>query len=263
MVKICSFDVGIAHLAYCVLIKKESGFEILKWDNINLMADKKTCGAELKSGNICQKIASKYIDNKNNIQYFCGTHGRIINNTNNICNICNKKSKYKFMDKYYCEAHKIKIKNIINKPISKNIQNLAVKLYEKLDLIPELLAVDQVLIENQPSLINPTMKTMSALIFAYFILNGVIKNNQIKSVKFISPLRKLDIPEKILSELNLELKPVNNKNKKYLERKNLSILYTKYLLKNNNNKDMVDYLEKFKKQDDLSDAFLQGFTAKL
>ena len=34
--KICSFDVGIKNLAYCIIEKKDDGFDILDWNIINI-----------------------------------------------------------------------------------------------------------------------------------------------------------------------------------------------------------------------------------
>lgn len=124
---------------------------------------------------------------------------------------CNKNATCMTNDEnenYYCNAHKKIIINKIKKSISigkiklkkcynADPQSLAESMYEKLDAIPELLTVDYILIENQPTLKNPTMKTISSMLFSYFILRGITdnKNNdnhkKIKSVRFIAPSSKL------------------------------------------------------------------------
>ena len=75
------------------------------------------------------------------------------------------------------------------------IQDLTEKLYSKLDKINNILDVDEVLIENQPSLKNPTMKTIASVLYSYFILRGVIdkNNDKIKLVRFVSPSNKLKV----------------------------------------------------------------------
>jgi hypothetical protein len=53
------------------------------------------------------------------------------------------------------------------------------------------LDVEEVLIENQPSLKNPNMKTIATLLYSYFVFRGIIDKEKTKSkienIKFISP----------------------------------------------------------------------------
>ena len=39
MTTICSWDVGIKHLAYCIMHKKNNNINIIRWDIINLVKD--------------------------------------------------------------------------------------------------------------------------------------------------------------------------------------------------------------------------------
>ena len=61
----------------------------------------------------------------------------------------------------------------------------------------DLIQVDEILIENQPSLKNPNMKTIACILYSYFVMRGIIdkeKNKSpIKFVKFISPSNKLKV----------------------------------------------------------------------
>jgi hypothetical protein len=136
--------------------------------------------------------------------------------------------------------------------MKESLQKLTILLYNILDIKKELLQVDEVLIENQPTFINPTMKTMSAIVYSYFIIRGFIgkTNSTIKEVKFISPSKKLTVCEetdKILEK--------TDKSKIYKMTKKLGIKYCKALINSN---DKI-YLDEHKKKDDLCDCFLQGF----
>jgi hypothetical protein len=102
-----------------------------------------------------------------------------------------------------------------------------------------------VLIENQPSLKNGLMKTVSVVIYTYFNMLKIQYGN-VDSVKFISATNKLKC--KRIKELNLSGKMT------YKDRKKASIeLATLYLCP-----EKKEWLGKQKKADDASDAFCQA-----
>lgn len=231
MIKTCSFDVGIKNLAYCILSKNNDQITIDKWDIINLVEDQifTCCASVNKTDKVCNKNASLYGKNINgNTSYYCGTHKSkydslintvqwvSIDDNTKLCGYiaplkgttCEKRSFHKTcidgVDMYYCKAHqKLVVERMLKdtclKKIKKqkctdtDIQELCVNMYKKLDLIVDHLStVDNVLIENQPSLQNPTMKTISSLLFGYFV-NLSHKNNKKMTIRFISPSNKLKI----------------------------------------------------------------------
>nr|QBK88360.1 MAG: uncharacterized protein LCMiAC01_00240 [Mimivirus LCMiAC01] len=299
--KICSWDVGIKNLAYCIIHKTGNKYEIKRWDIINLVKDDdKRCGGLTKKKTVCGKRA-KYSGVMNNVvKYYCKTHCKqykpqkdgwetklmtpIDKKGEHECAYllpkkqqeCGKKAH--FLDNsidnmYYCNAHrKIVIKKIEKKNelkkfkrkkcTSKDTLILGEKMYTELDKIKELLDVDEVLIENQPSLINPVMKTIASLLFGYFIMRGNVdrKNGNKINVKWVSPCTKLKVNDDNTLELVKHVKNVKNaKNasEKYKMTKQLSIKYTKILLKND--KKWLDHLETYVKKDDLSDSFLFSY----
>jgi hypothetical protein len=136
------------------------------------------------------------------------------------------------------------------------IQTLSTTLFSKLDTFPEFLTVDEVLVENQPSLLNPTMKTISAVLFSYFVMRGFTDKDRTKSkiqnVKFTSPTNKLEINK---TKTTKELGEAKNKRNKYDITKGLGLLYCKYLIDDKDLKTLNEYTKK----DDMCDAFLQGF----
>ena len=134
---------------------------------------------------------------------------------------------------------------------------LSQSMYKKLDQIPELLMVDQVLIENQPALINPTMKSIAAILFGYFIMKGIhekIKTaSTISDILFCCPANKIKVGGIVADN---KLKNTSD-DEIYKITKKLGVKYCKALI--SDNEDYLKIIESHKKQDDMADAFLQGF----
>jgi hypothetical protein len=130
-------------------------------------------------------------------------------------------------------------------------------MYKQLDEMPELLQVDEVFVENQPTLINPVMKTVSAMLFSYFIMRGIherIKtHSNITNVSFCSPASKIKVGGK---EANDKVDNATS-DKVYKVTKKLGVKFCKALI--SDNPDYLKMIESHKKQDDMADAFLQGF----
>ena len=295
--KILSWDVGIKNLAYCMLDMdlENENFKILKWGIINLVDDRQECEFIMNNKKKCEKnaIVSIYhkddlcIDEelKKNIVHCCNAHkkkgmplieeikykAKIKESDKSKCDECEDLAKYKIdkMNIYWCDKHCDKNKNnftkkIISKKITvvscnkQPIQNLTEKLFFKLDdELKCFFDVDEVLIENQPSLINPTMKTISSLLYSYFVIRGITDKNKTNSnitlIKFVSPSNKLKVNETNTTKI-LD-KTENKKEKVYGLTKRLGEKYCKALITNDDYK----ILEKMKKKDDMCDAFLQGF----
>jgi hypothetical protein len=170
-----------------------------------------------------------------------------------------------------------------NEEMKKNrnliFENIPRKLYE----IPELLNVDYVVIENQPSLKNPQMKSIQMILYSYFLILGKIigdgdKNTgYIDKIDFCSASNKLKVydgPEIILKETKkkgketqidilenniiIDSKDIKKKTTlKYSDKKKLAIEHALYYIKLNNSS-FLDFFNNHKKKDDLSDSFLQG-----
>ena len=226
--KIVSFDVGVKNLAYCILEYTHPGiYTIIDWNIIDLSESDipSLCNSELKNKKICNKKCT-YIEKIADLNIaVCKKHITVIKNA-------------------------IPIKKILVSKIP--LQRLNTTLITLLDNLPQLLGVDQVLIENQPVLKNPRMKTIQIMLYSYFITRGIIdkpgNNSLITNIQLIAARNKLtayDGPEVVC-----------NIKSKYGRTKRLSVEYCKYMIK-----DDVVFSELFansNKKDDLADCYLQG-----
>jgi hypothetical protein len=138
-----------------------------------------------------------------------------------------------------------------------SLNTLCESMYRKLDSMPGLLQVDEVLIENQPTFLNPTMKSLSVILFSYFEMRGKVEKDKtrslISSIKLCSPANKLTIGGNNTSQ---QIKNTED-NKVYKVTKELGRRFCKALVSDNMRWSKV--LESHKKQDDMADAFLQVF----
>jgi hypothetical protein len=159
-------------------------------------------------------------------------------------------------DDEYRTLIKKKTKKISQNSNKISLLSLGSSMYQKLDQIPDLLMVDQVLVENQPTLINPTMKSISAMLFSYFIMRGIHEKDKtgstIKSINFCSPASKITVGGQ---EVDTKIGEAS-KNNVYKLTKTLGIKFCKALIADNDN--WMRMIESHKKQDDMADAFLQG-----
>ncbi len=108
-----------------------------------------------------------------------------------------------------------------NEKMKKNanllFENIPRKLYE----LPQLLDVDMVVIENQPSLTNPRMKSIQMILYSYFLILGKTIGNEITKsyidkIDLCSASNKLKVYNG--PKINLDnLKGKGKKNKKIIE----------------------------------------------
>ena len=220
--KVLSFDVGIKNLAFCLLNDKD--YTIEDWGILNISVEPVCQHCNQKTGTQCDKTA-KFIT------------------SDNLC-LC---SSHKLLKSY----KELKIKKI---PKIKNpTLEIGKKMVELLKEKSKFLEVDAVIIENQPALKNPTMKTIQMLLYSYFLINGItIQDSPIETIEMINARNKL----KAYNGPHIECKIKD----KYKKTKFLGIEYCGQMI-NSNDKIDDKYKELFKnskKKDDLSDAYLQG-----
>jgi hypothetical protein len=263
---VLSFDVGIIHLSYCLLQKKDNNWDIILWSNIDLSNKDNGqcyCGNKASYTNI--------VDDK--INYYCKIHKNNVNmEFNELFNVdtthqchCNKKSKFCKNYNYYCNIHakqvykKLELKEIKIKNTKHLVfDDVKYKLMMELENRPELLKATYVVIENQPSFKNPRMKSIASTIYDYYLIRGIldknITNSLIKSVKFMAPSNKLKLVDENDSNELIKLK--GDESKSYKLTKALGIKYCGQLISHLD--EWKSFFNSNKKKDDLADSFLQG-----
>ena len=272
---------------------KQKKLNIHYWDIINLISneEQKIVYKCLKQD--CNLKPKSYIEFNDNKYYLCSKHLSNINELienilipwnedkwcqirNQNCNYCietkTKQALYKnenlnliLCSKHYknCQTKKNncinKIYTIRNKRVKEISSNdIKLQLIKSLDNRKDILLqnADIVLIENQPTFKNPTMKAISDTIYTWFMIRAIVdknlNNSTIKELKFISPSNKL-------KEFNTNSLDEAEDNKKYKITKKLSVNNTETILTSYNLNDWLKHLLTFVKKDDLADSFLQGW----
>lgn len=169
-----------------------------------------------------------------------------------------------------------------NDEMKKNRSLLFENIPRKLQERPQLLDADIVVIENQPSLKNPQMKSIQMILYSYFLILGKIIGNDmgyIGTIDFCSASNKLKIydgpaivlEQKVSKRKKVEVEiteppepleqsdPIKTKKSntvKYADKKRLAVEHTKYFLQKQPT--YIDFFNEHKKKDDLADSFLQG-----
>lgn len=157
-----------------------------------------------------------------------------------------------------------------------DINHLGIALFQELDKIKkQILEPNIILLENQPVLKNPTMKSMQMFLYSYYLIrhldmsivnfnntvmenaNTIINANCLKgkNLQCYTASKKLDLikffPEVEQFRISNILEKVKNG---YQKNKKMSILMVEYLLKDNTK--WLEFFNKHPKQDDLADSLL-------
>ena len=257
---ILSIDIGIKHLAHCLLHLENNKVTILDWELINLtdeepikchLCDKKATYSCCK-GDYCKihtrrlpyfimsrdyplekltkkklpeliEIAEHYRDTKPwiGLTYDTVSKTRLLKDLKNIKDT-----------KLFTMTTKTKVNEYDLVTLGKTIQH-------KYDESFKNYTIDTILIENQLGNIAPRMKCIQGMVTQYFIMK-----NQC-NIEFVSATNKL--------------KRFIGKNSKYAERKKKGIEVTKQSL--DVHEELFcwkNHFEQHKKKDDLADGYLQG-----
>ena len=218
------WDIGIKNLAYCAINEKTG--DIVDFNIINLI--------EEPSNYICSEL-----------------------NKNGSC--CKSKAQYvgKTSGKYYCNKHYNKLDGKAQKMVKKikapkkvnkySLEELGVELFKQLDENPLFLECTNIIIENQPVLKNPTMKSIQIMLYSYFL----IKNKNIEKIKLVNASNKLKVCKDKLSEENQQ--KISKIKDKYRRNKTLAIIHCEMMI---SDQKVLEFFNSHKKKDDLADAYL-------
>jgi hypothetical protein len=248
MVKILSFDIGIKNLAYCLLENTDINGDssILDWGIIDLINDTPLIQNIDKDKNKDNSCICSFIQKNKKI---CGKTGYCQYKENDDI-LCKTHSK-KYVDDQIDIIEKVVKKKVVKKKCNtKSSRDICITLIEKLNEKPHFIECDYIVIENQPSTKNPTMKTIQVMIYTYFINKCYIDNKcqHIKDIVLLAPRNKLTVYTGPVVECNLK--------NKYSRTKKLGIEYCKYMIQTDiqNTQLFISHTKK----DDLADCYLQG-----
>ena len=171
-----------------------------------------------------------------------------------------------FCKKHINEMHKAKTYNDADffkinhaKTTSKiDINNLGIALFQELNKIKvDITEPSIILLENQPVLKNPTMKSMQMFIYSFYLMNILDSNIELcsKKLQCYCASKKLDmikfLTEEEQTRITTFIETVNNP---YQKNKKMAIMMTEALLQNNAK--WLSFFKSHPKQDDLADSLL-------
>lgn len=158
---------------------------------------------------------------------------------------------------YDADAHRIREWGVIDLGTNKNLDDLTETLLEELCTRFEHYEFREVLIENQPVMKNPRMKSIQMVIYTYFMMSRVIwgtnktlHDTSSMRVIFVSATQKNKIAKQILGYSSTEKLA-------YKEAKKCCVEATKALLTHQKADCDLSYLLSNPKKDDLADAYIQ------
>ena len=224
--RIVSIDVGIKNLSYIFVhikqIRPHPVWNIIKWNTINIVHNYSDLEYVYNNYQKWTKIM---------LLECIHSFGIVIENTN-----------YTKSELHLCIKNYLKSKNVTRRN-TYNLQKIVSNISHHFDswFHPEI--CDVILIENQPCMKNPQMKSIQMIVFTYFCL----RSNALYDVKCISASEKM----KFCKAMNwIDTIP----KKDYKKTKQLSIQIIEKLL----GSETHECWKNCKKKDDLSDVFLQA-----
>lgn len=174
-----------------------------------------------------------------------------VDKTDKICSLCKFKSKWIVDYKHMCNRHKKNAKCTMIIKNNEYLQNITVSIVNKLNEHAHFLQSDLVLIENQPAMVNPMIKSIQIMLQSYFVMNGVM--NSKSNISYVQPIHA-----SLKMKACKDIECVKKLKSKYAQKKHKAVLGCERLLKEHQD-DHLEYFNKHKKKDDLADALLQAW----
>jgi hypothetical protein len=256
---ILAFDIGIRNLAWC-LLKQGTTKEILGWDNFDLLAGQSASKASASKESCAQCSAKASYETTSAV--YCVRHcpidkpafrdmsGNLVKKLPSAVELRNlliqkgvvnpPKSKGDLIKKireiYALPILKKKVKKAVETELSTLHDSMRKFILDRKELFSK---ADAILLENQPVLKNPTMKTVQILLYA--TLRDILQPNP-PQMKLVHAKKKVEGKEK--------------GDKGYKDRKLGSELRAAEELPKVKDADRwKQHLEGFTKKNDLTDAF--------
>ena len=254
---VLSIDVGVKNLTYSYInLYSEKEFYINKWEIIDVLSFGKS---EI------QQLCNNYNKMTKNQLKEAILKEQIVEDVTTTEFKKLKKDDYKDIIKKYLKEKGLKTRK---KDANLSIDDLGIKVIEMLDKKFDKIieTIDYVLIENQPCMKNPKMKSLQVIIMTYFLLKKIqLKKNTIVKC----------VPANLKMKYCILRKYIDSKPKNYNDTKKMSCFVVGKLLENMSdlpNKELREKTiynieniwKKSQKKDDLSDVVLQmlGFFYK-
>lgn len=212
--------------------------------------DKTIVTTKIPKKPICEHSVTTKKKGEEAITKPCGKYGYMICKQNPYLGVCQMHCKMvSDPSNYYVDFKKSsKVKQY-------NLTELGSTLYQELDKIKGvILPVKHVIIENQPVLKNPTMKSVQMLLFSWFIMNGIIPKT-VEKIALFNAGRKLESFE---GDKKIASDKVDHIKSDYKKTKNSSIIFCKELIKSDTK--WLAFLDSHTKKDDLADSYMMNLT---
>ena len=261
-----TFDIGIKNLAYCIVrynINDKKKFDIIYWGILDISYKGLKCNYNLdisKKNNIsicCTNYSYYYLPNDNQSNYisYCKSHAAKLKNNNII-----------FFNSLKKISNNAKLKDNFNQQVERLLFELNIFYINLIDNIYDfdenfkIINNLDIYIENQPVLKNPIMKTISIVLYTFFIIKKINFPNKIKSVNFVSATvkTKSTLLNKIKQHFNVITNLITDNN--YKNRKKYCIDIIKDIIYQLNNSvynaNALSIFDFSKKKDDLADTLI-------
>lgn len=282
--RILSIDVGMRHLAYCILNADKDAFQpdqnlfkfegvVEQWDIVNLCDDDKSpCQGTLKNGKPCSKLSTYY----KNDESYCKTHAKkaewkistlpinklTVKALNKLTVAKLKKAATDHQITLPKKILKVNIIALLHEKIKKEyfeghesvnsntLDNLtlAKTIIEKLPELFDPNSIELVVIENQMGKQAVRMSVLQGMLVQHFAERGFA------AVQIVSPRRKL---KRWVSVAATELGEGATA-ATYAGRKKMGIAITQRILEESETvRGWLTQYQKHGKKDDMADSFLQ------
>lgn len=238
---------------YCATHFKKQTLDPITY--VQIKPTSSTCCALLPGGTQLCKGRSLYMDKNHMYTGYCKKHYNSL--VNNKPPVVATRTAAEFL------------KIVKSKSVTTlDLTLLAESLYEELDKRPALVQVTQVLLENQPVLKNPTMKTMQSLLYGYYVIRsrvdkqGASRKN--KTIQCYCASNKLDLVKFLAQEHRDQIKiELDKLSDPYAKNKALAIMLVNYYLEycGHNVQALKTKFAGCPKQDDMADSLLMTLHA--